>query len=70
MQTTLLTGCDDLVFRLYDRDVSSGSFDLIPAATISDCKCVQLSWNCSRKFVDVKLNAANTTTATIVLRMK
>jgi prepilin-type N-terminal cleavage/methylation domain-containing protein len=70
VQSTLLTGCDSLIFKLYDRDVSNGSFDLIPAATISDCKCVELSWNCSRKFIDSKLNAANTTTAIIVMRLK
>lgn len=68
--TTTLTGCDTLSFALYDRDVNSGNWDLLPAAAISDCKSVQVSWNCSRKFLDAKLNAANTTTAIIVMRLK
>ena len=70
VQTTLLTGCETLSFMLFDRNVANGSFNLIPAATFSDCKCVELTWSCSRKFINSKLNAANMTSAIIVLRLK
>ena len=68
--TTVLTGCDNLSFILYDRDVKNGSFDLYPAGTANNCKAIRVTWNCSRKFIDSKLNTANNTSAIIVMRMK
>ena len=68
--TTVLTGCDSFAFALYDRDVKNGSFDLYPATTAANCKAIRVTWNCSRKFIDTKLNTANNTSAIIVMRMK
>ena len=68
--TVLLKGCDWLKFDMFDREPSSGTFDLDPVTDPAQCKAIFVSWQCSRKFIDTKLNTANMATATIVLRMK
>jgi hypothetical protein len=66
----LLKDCDALSFTLLGREPNDGTFDLEVTTTPAQCKAVFVTWNCSRKFVDAKLNTANMNTATIVLRMK
>src|SRR5688572_10100188 len=42
---TLLTGCDELSFAIYQRNTAAGTFDQFPATiTNSAVKLVQMSW--------------------------
>jgi len=66
----VLEDCDNLTFSLFRREPVTSSFDLLPAAKPEDCKAVRISWTASREFVEKSVNAQNTISATIVLRMK
>ena len=68
--TVLLKGCDALSFNMFSRDPNDGSWDLNPTTDRTQCKAVFISWNCSRKFVETKLNTESMTSATVVIRNK
>jgi len=70
----LLEQCDQLQFAIYQRSPVAGSFDLIPATTLANCKVVTITWSCSRKILGLRASIhANTEqgqTAKIVIRNK
>jgi hypothetical protein len=59
-----------VTFDLFGRVPASGTYDLVPVTSPDQVKAVRLTMNCSRTFVLPKIQALNTTTATIILRMK
>jgi len=66
--TRLLRGCDGLTFNLFAGDPIDGSWKLTPTTKTNECKAIFVSWNCSRKFLDTKVNTESMTSATVVLR--
>jgi type II secretory pathway pseudopilin PulG len=66
----LLNGCDNITFALFDRAPSSGTYDLTPVTDPKLCKAVGVSMRSSRTFTASKIQAMNTVSATVVLRMK
>jgi Tfp pilus assembly protein PilW len=67
--TTLLTGCDDLSFGIYQRNTAAGTFDHFPATLTNNAvKLVQMSWTCSRTVLGARINSESVQSAKIVLR--
>jgi hypothetical protein len=66
--STLLTGCDSLVFNLGKRNTAPGTLDQYPAASVSEAKVVDVTWKCSRTILGVKANTEAVQTAKIVIR--
>jgi len=72
--TELLTQCDYLCFRIFQRNPMPGQFDFYPATNLSGvydptlCKLVDVSWRCSRSILGKKINTESVQTAKIVLR--
>jgi len=64
----LLTGCDELVFRTYQRNPIPGSYDLVPTTNAVHCKAIDVSWVCSRKILNGLINTESIQTARIVIR--
>ena len=66
---TLLTGCDELSFAIYQRNTAAGTYDQFPATiTNSAVKLVQLTWTCSRKVLGAQVNTESVQSAKIVIR--
>ncbi len=71
-----LTGCDDWQFSLYQRTplITPTNILFYPATNgagaidLNTCKLVSMSWKCSRKILQQKVNTENAQTAQIVLR--
>jgi hypothetical protein len=66
----LLEGCDGLTFTMMAREPNDGTWNLNSTTDTNQCKAVFITWNCSRKFIDTKLNTESMTSATVVLRNK
>jgi len=64
----LLTGCDEIVFRTYQRNPLPGSYELIPTTNAIHCKAIDISWVCSRKVLNGLINTESIQTARIVIR--
>ena len=64
----LLTGCDDLTFRLFQRTTTAGSFKQTVAATATGRKVVSVNWTCSRDIMGMKANEETVQSAKIILR--
>ncbi len=64
----LLTGCDELVFKTYQRNPIPGSYDLVPTTNAVTCKAIDVSWICSRKVLNGLINTESIQTARIVIR--
>jgi len=67
VSTVLLTGCDTLVFKGYQRNPTNG-FNFLPASTPTQTKLVSVSWRCSRQIFGFKLNTESVQTAQICIR--
>jgi hypothetical protein len=69
---TLWTECDGWDFALYNRapNVSSTNMAFNPAATLSDCRLIDMSWKCSRTMPGQKVNVETVQTTQVVLRNK
>jgi len=65
---TLLEGCDELTFSIYQRNPIGGSFDQYPTATADTAKLIQLTWVCSRDIMQAKANTETVQSAKIVIR--
>ena len=67
---TLLEECDGLNFSIYQRSpVSTNIYDLVPTTLAStNCKAIQVRWNCSRTILGSKLNTETVQSTKIVLR--
>lgn len=68
--TTLISDCDSLNFGVYERVPLAGSFDLLPAATATNCKVISIQWSCSRRLFGLKSNTEDAQVSHIVLRNK
>lgn len=70
----LLTECDFLRFRIYQRNPIPGKFDFYPATNLAGvydpslCKLVDVSWRCSRTIKGTKLQTESVQTAKICMR--
>lgn len=64
----LLTECNFLQFRMYQRNPKNGVYDQHDAATAATCKLVQLRWVCSRDLVKARWNTESVQSAKIVIR--
>jgi len=71
---SLLTGCDQFSFQLYNHapDTTSFTTDIAfyAATNATQCKMIQLSWKCTRNIMGSKLTTESVQTAQIVLRNK
>lgn len=68
--TVLLADCDRLAFTLFNGDPQSDTFELVPTTDVAACKAVRVEWDCSKSYIEPRVNAVNNTSATIVMRMK
>ncbi len=66
--TTLLTGCDEFLATVYQRNTVAGTFDQYPVATARTAKIIELSWICTRSIIDVTSNTETVHSSKIVLR--
>jgi len=64
----LLTGCDELIFKTYQRNPIPGSYDLVPTTNAVNCKAIDVSWVCSRRVLNGLINTESIQTARIVIR--
>jgi hypothetical protein len=66
---TLLIGCDELSFAIFQRNTAAGTYDQFPATMANNAvKLVQLSWTCSRKVLGAQVNTESVQSAKIVIR--
>lgn len=66
-RTVMLTGCDTLTFRGYQRNPTN-NLQFVEAQTASETKLISVSWRCSRKILGAKLNTESVQTAQICIR--
>jgi prepilin-type N-terminal cleavage/methylation domain-containing protein len=64
----LLRECDELNFRMFQRNTVSNSFDLIQSDNVLEGKAIDVSWICSRKILGAKVNTESVQTARIIIR--
>jgi Tfp pilus assembly protein PilW len=64
----LLRECDELVFRMYQRNPVPGTFDLVTTTNAYLCKAIDVSWVCSRLIVGCKLNTESVQMARVIIR--
>jgi len=64
----LLTECDLLIFRTWQRNMVPGSFDLIPTTNAATCKAIDVTWVCSRKVLGARVNTESVQTARVIIR--
>ena len=64
----LLKECDSLQFAIYQRTPLPNTYDQYPTANATNCKVVQVTWNCSRTILGAKLNTESGQSAKIVIR--
>ena len=64
----LLTECDWLKFKIGQRNLISGTYDVFETATPATAKVVNVSWVCARKIRGQKVNTESVQTARIVIR--
>lgn len=64
----LLTECNFLEFRMFQRNPKNGVYDQHPTATPATCKLVQLRWVCSRDLIRARWNTESVQSAKIVIR--
>jgi Tfp pilus assembly protein PilW len=66
--TVLLRECDTLMFRMYQRNTASNTFDLISTTNVTMCKAIDVSWVCSRQIFGKRVNTESVQTARIIIR--
>ncbi|MFT4588024.1 MAG: Tfp pilus assembly protein PilW [Candidatus Binatia bacterium] len=65
---TLLEGCDELTFSIFQRNPINGSFEQYPTASADTAKLIQLDWVCSREIMGQTANTESVQSAKIVIR--
>jgi hypothetical protein len=68
--TTLLTGCTYLNFQMFNRVPQDGTLDNFPAASVAECKVVQIDWICARRIFNQSDNTESVQSAKVVIRKK
>jgi len=66
-RTDLLENCDQLTFKISQRNPSN-DFTFYPANTLATAKLIDVSWKCSREIKAQKVNTESIQTAKIVMR--
>jgi Tfp pilus assembly protein PilW len=67
--TVLLSQCDYLNFKIYQRNPSNNwSWYPVASNQLSTAKLIDVSWRCSRKILGEKVNTESVQTAKIVIR--
>jgi len=64
----LLKQCDRLLFKIGQRNTTTGGYGVYDAATPATAKVVNVSWLCSRTIFGRKENTESVQTARIVIR--
>ena len=67
VSTVMLTGCDTLFFKGYQRNPTN-NLQFLPASTVSQTKLISVSWRCSRQIFGAKINTESVQTAQICIR--
>ena len=67
---TLLTGCNNLKFSIYQRTPDTNSFVPITTSAATNAKVIELSWNCARTILGSSANNESMQSAMIVIRRK
>jgi prepilin-type N-terminal cleavage/methylation domain-containing protein len=65
---TLLPACSSLEFRIFQENVTPGTFDGITTATATNCKLVEVNWTCSKKLAGSLLNTEIMESAKVAIR--
>jgi|SRR5579859_3719261 len=65
---TLLTGCDSLIFSIYQRNPMSNQFEPYSTSTYTNAKMIEINWNCSRTIMTAKANTESIQSAKIEIR--
>jgi prepilin-type N-terminal cleavage/methylation domain-containing protein len=70
--TVLLRECDELEFKIYQRNPVPQTWDQfdLPTNDPTLCKMVQLSWVCSRTILGARVNTESVQSAKVVIRKK
>ena len=70
VSTVLLTECQQLEFKIFQRNMAVGTQDLVPATAARPdlVKAIQLSWTCSRNILGQKANTESVQSARVVIR--
>jgi Tfp pilus assembly protein PilW len=68
--SVLLKGCDTLRFSLFQRNPVGGNGDFLACTNPASCKLVQVTWNCSRDMLMLRVHSESMQTAKIMLRNK
>jgi len=66
----LLTGCNYLNFRMFNRVPKDGTLDNFDATDLATCKVVQIDWICARKIFNQSDNTESVQSAKVVIRKK
>ena len=64
----LLTSCDSLAFSIFQRTPMSNTFQPYSTATTTNTKVIELTWNCSRTILGIKVNTESMQSAKVVIR--
>ena len=65
----LLQNCKSLAFGMYQRTPVQGSFTMVTATNIADCKLLRVQWSCAKSLWQGQTNESETmNSASIILR--
>lgn len=65
---TLLEGCKELTFSIFQRNPIGGTYDQYSTASADTCKLVQLYWVCERDLIKSGANTESVQSSKIVIR--
>ncbi|MDB6065920.1 MAG: hypothetical protein JWR26_2128 [Pedosphaera sp.] len=63
-----LTGCNSLLFSIYQRTPISNTFQPYSTSTYTNAKVIQIDWKCSRNIEAATANTESVESAKIVIR--
>ena len=69
-ETTLLTGCDFLSFRVYQRNTIANSYEQYSATNNLTIKLIDINWVCTRTMLGIRTNTESVQSAKVVIRKK
>ncbi len=69
LTNVILTGCDSLLFSIYQRNPIQSNFNQFAATNAAQCKLLQVQWSCSRNLYAFQTNETEVMqSAKIVIR--
>ena len=69
-ERTLLTGCDFLSFRVFQRNTLPHSYEQYSATNNLTVKLIDLNWVCTRSMLGIRTNTESVQSAKVVIRKK